>query len=255
MWASSQSQGPSKRRRGPAATDFLALGGPPAGGPRFRRTGSTRRKRVSRARRGPLRSLAGGGATQILNVFPQREHRVVKTIRTYGNLQPGGGVDMVGTLVFDPSGTYDTSSLPMPDWSNYVPIFDQYRVNKIKVTMIAVQTASSTVFPPAEIYGRYNYDTQISSSVAVLMEMPRVKWHRFTVEQPAVSWDIYPTEVLDGKNDAVLASQAQVVIPDTWTDIDAPSKLYGFIYAAPSFPTGISIRFNVEYDVSFRYEV
>lgn len=218
------------------------------------RPGYMSRRRRSR-RRGAVRSNPVlGGQTQIIN--PQAAMPMVtlaKTIVAYGGIQNGAGADLSLGLIFDPSGTYDTATTPMPDWTNIRQLYDQYKVNSITVTATYYGSGSQTA--PLNIFGRYSYDRNfltLTPTIALMREMQNVKVHTFTPDCPKVSWKILPQMGLVTTDPGVLSSQGHSMHRADWIDINYPCELYGFAAVAQALPSGVHIEYDVEYNVSFR---
>lgn len=231
----------------------------------FRRRPAMRPKRRMGARRPvrrtrPVRSKfvrnpTLGATTVVLNNRFNKPITVNKSYRGW-NVVGGTGVDVTQKCTFDPSGTYDTQGLQMPEWVNYYNTYDQYKVHYIKITMQYLTTGAVTGLDNIVLYGRYNYDRNITLTMSSIQQKSFVKMHTFTPEHPIITFKVYPrVNILQQTSGATLALQSERVSKVGWTDVDHPCELQGFMYVCPLLPTNVSIRIDVEYCVSFRYSL
>lgn len=241
--------------------------------PRF-----TRRRRVVRRRKAPMRRRGrrggarrtgrsgfpmptGGGNMMTLNRSRGLPTMTVSRTNTSANtVAPGSGISQ--NIFFDPSGTYSTidgsaPSTAMNDWTSFVALYDQYKVNYMRLTY-TLEPAAGTAFNTQQVrlYARYNYDSSFTSASATSMaQLQNCKVYTFSQEQPKVTFKVYPrVDILTYNQSGSLATEGVSISKMKWTDVNYPVRLNGFIHYIPSLPAGWGITLDCEYNVSFRYQ-
>lgn len=227
--------------------------------PTFRKTRRAFPVRSRRMVRRPRVTAAAsmGSTTWIMNPRRPRGCRVEKTLLNYASFSGGVGSDASTSWIIDPSGTYDTNSKIMQNWSQYSALYDQYRVNTLTVICRIIPGNVNVLPDNVTIYMRYNYDDNISATQAEMSRLSRVKCHTFTTEHPTVTYKLYPkvANTIRNSTAVTLANQTEQMIRCPWVDTDRPVNLYGFLIVVPSFPANVVLQFDMIYDVSFRYQV
>lgn len=171
-----------------------------------------------------------------------------------------GAVNGAGnSFIFDPSGTYGNvssggGSLVMPDFTSLTGVFDLYRVNYIKIHMFADWGNGGTSTDPQELYMRYNYEPSVlTPTLAGMTQLTKVIKKTFTPDRPRYTYIIKPKVRAAIYNSGAAAGWGNEIRSMKWTDVQNPVQLLGFSFYCPGQITGQSIRFEIEYNVSFKY--
>lgn len=232
-----------------------------------RRYRAARRPRMAPVRRQVARLTGLGiGTTTTMNVHRDKVHVYQKSF--VANISAGAGVGVSSVTSFDPSGTLATyagtalnfggGAIALPDWGSFVGLYDQYKINKIRVTMVAQPNgavAGATLDTnPVDMTFRYCYDPAFTATTANLYELQSVKRHLFSTANPSVSFDIIPyMQRVVYDPGAALATTGYEVVPFGWVDVDNPALCWGAVYIATVLPAGIVVRFDVTMDIAFKY--
>jgi len=215
--------------------------------------GASRRHRGSRGgytRRINRAAQSSGVGTVILNPVRQRSLRTSRTMIAYGGAQVGAITPLALYFHFDPAGTYDTNGTVMPDWNNFIGLFNMYKVNKIIVE--AIVQGSSLSQDSVQIYGRHWYSTQaLVATLPMVTEADRVKLHTYSTEHPSARWEIIPKIPSEVVTPGLLAAQGVAWHRCGWLSTTSSAPIYGFMGFVPTIPVGMTMTFNVTFDISF----
>lgn len=225
----------------------------------LRRRPVFRRRRFVRRRRPYIRRrrMAHRPSTVLYNrVSNAKVLTVSKTVFAVFNYVPSSAAGGV-SVKFDPSGLYGTNTVgqQMPDWFSFVAVFDQYRVNSVKLTWRIKDTSNAGT--DCLLWGRYNSDGEFPTpALTNLQELPNVKMHTFTNEAPYCSWTIYPRVrgmIYNGAGTYSTAGRA--VHKMQWTDVDAPTELWGYVFYFTGTDSTQTLSCDFTFNVSFKYAV
>lgn len=234
----------------------------------YRRSyGRPRRAYMAPVRRQVARLTGLGlGTTTTMNVRRDKVHTYQKSF--VANIAAGAGAGVSSVSSFDPSGTLATSAgtalnfggaaIALPDWASFAALYDQYKINKIRVTMVAQPNgavAGTTLDTnPVDMTFRYCYDPSFVATTANIYELQSVKRHLFTTANPSVSFDVIPYMArVSYDPGAALAGSGFEIVPFGWIDVDNPALCWGAVYIATILPAGITVRFDITMDIAFKY--
>jgi len=234
-----------------------------------------------------------GSTTFMLNTIRNKPYRFRKSLidnwligaaAPVGQGWATGKPYFMGTL-FDPSGVIVSvpylagnlnnlvANMPnvpyngVTEFASFVQVFDQYKINKIKLHIKAIDTDNSLALKSPTIYMRYNYDYNNSTAInyiaagtapqnsyiKTVMDMTDVKAHQFTPEHPVIDYTIFPR--VQKTQGYVGGAISQQIAKMPWTDVNAPVAVLGFILVGDGLYTGQTLTVDLEYDISFRYSV
>lgn len=218
----------------------------------FTRSSTVRNLRMPR---GPARMSFMSSSTELLNAQPRGGMRVRALLA--GSYTVNNGLQLGGNFVFDPTGTYGIhAGSTVPNWSNMSAIFDEYKVNKITITARYTPSDQPEDAGSTQIFFCENRDTSLTGTRAQVLNKSNVIHHVFTPENPMIKCEITPYIFDAVYNAGVLAAYGRSPRVMDWCDTDVPAQIYGWLWNA-DVSTGTlqnaAIRFDYEYDISFRY--
>lgn len=217
------------------------------------------KKPVSKATRQTFRLNNLDPTVSFLNMRPPPKYNLTKCIpNTSLNYIASGSTNVGGSFVFDPSGQYGNTNpsglgTAMPDWTNLSGLFDYYKVNFIKVHIWA-DTTGNLDTDPIVMWMRYNYEPNVSvPSLAGMLQLPKVIKKTFTSQRPRYTYVIKPKVEDNVYNTGLTATAGRALQNAPWIDVNNPAQLYGFQYFVDNTSASQTIRFEIEYNVSFKY--
>lgn len=224
-----------------------------------RRFGARPRRMRYGGRQGPDRLSMG---TIILN--PKRMAATTTVTKTKYNCATATGVFGAGVTlnaIFDPSGTYDVAfgygagTTQMPDWGNYVNIFDKYKVNWIEIE-ININNLSTSISFGDVIWSRYNYSLTPPAACAGpngMQELANIQADTLTADKQQLVYRLVPMVNSAVYNTGTFSAAGLEMARHTWTDVNRPCQLYGYVMG---FPYGVaattSMTISVTYNISFK---
>ena len=151
----------------------------------------------------------------------------------------------------------------MPDWANIITLYNRYKMLKVTYTfnIQALPSAGASLFsfdlPKMMI--RYNYDSNLAGGVtgnpilARMQEVPDVVINQFTPEKPTFAYTYYPRCIepvyLSGVSTGYKLAKQQYI------DIAYGSvPHYGIMWWIDTIPTGLTITYDISYEVAFKYQ-
>ena len=164
---------------------------------------------------------------------------------------------LAGTFLFDPSNTTTGSVFPAinTDWANLVGLYLQYKVNRINVSFEMKDTASGS---GTNAYIFLNKTADYGGPVttlALLAQRQNVVKKTFTVESPTYKFSFVPKMAVPIFNGTATTTTAHKLVNMGWVDTDSPVLLYGLDYYSGGTDSTQTFFVNVEYDMSFKYQV
>lgn len=211
-----------------------------------------------------------------------RTQRLMTTTPGVFNISASSNGGVTGFMVFDPSGANTSSyyiaeaisSVPVQfatpmnsggstsGWNSLKAVFDQYRLNKIVITITSASAPGSygTLDDQVSVYGRHVYDPEFSyvggstPNSRTLLAMTKVKRHIFTLERPTVTYVVYP-RVLMQANRVVAGSgysDSWRIAKPAWFNMSDPACFYGFAFYIPDLAANCQVITDITYDIAFR---
>lgn len=233
--------------------------------PKYGRSYSNRRRRRPTFSR-PLRGV-GDSSITMMNTGGSKYHTISRTVSAPFSINGVIAGTPGWTFIFDPSGTYSTFAgatagalAAMPDWTSLVGIFDQYRVNYVKVRWSVVSTNASIPVDDANVtmLSRYNYEAAVvTPTYSGMMNTSGVKRKAFCSQSPMLEDLVYPKYLLDVRNTGVLSAQgAAVAKPTEFLDVNNPCQLWGYQFVLGNGIPDATTKLwaDIEYNVTFKYD-
>jgi len=168
----------------------------------------------------------------------------------------GGGTTPAQAFIFDPSGAFGNSGVALApvnitDWGSLTAIYDQYRVNWIKLTFTWTNSGGGT----CPLFIRYNYDPDVTvPTLTGMSQLANLHEKSFTNVSPKYTYIFKPMELtLKDNFTSALATEGRGVKEHSWTDVTYPVELFGVQFMTNfALIAGMNLYFEVEYDISFK---
>lgn len=157
-----------------------------------------------------------------------------------------------------PTGAVALQSIAsMPDISDFVNVFDEYKINKITWTFTLKLVTTSTTLDDhtmPKLLVRYNYDsnlTSASATFAAMQELNDVLSYQFTPQKTQIKYEFSPKTVTPVY--LSLVATGYKTNPATWISTQYTGvPHYGIQIAIDYLAAGLIVEIDQEWDVSFR---
>lgn len=158
------------------------------------------------------------------------------------------------------SATLITTLSDVPDYANYAALFNQYRIDEVKIRFRILDTNSADTVNLASIrlpqlLVRKNMDPNLAAptvTAAYMAELDNVTNFQFTPENTAVEFVVRPSVGLLAQYTSAISTQ-QVMKPPQWFNIqDGAIPHYLAAVFADFIFSGNQIAIDYEWSVSFR---
>lgn len=193
---------------------------------------------------------------RVTNVRREHPVRFVKTIDYNRTINYGVGTTPAQAFIFDPSGTNGNTGVGLTpvgltDWASLTALYDQYKVNWIKMTFTWTNSGGGT----CPLYIRYNYDPDVTvPTFAGMAQLANLTEKSFTNVSPKFTYIFKPVEMALVDNfTSGIATEGRAPREHQWTDVTYPVELWGCqLMTNFALVAGMNLFFEIEYDVSFK---
>jgi len=217
------------------------------------------RRRLPRRRRAtrPKRKTTQRGAVKVsqLMTINSRKPKPQVFMKTALSQLSGNTIVGAGASVVQLGGALASS---MPDWSSIINLYNRYKMIRVKYTFTCQPSSpSGTLFSYdlPKMMVRYNYDSNLTTAgIAIKMqEIPNVKQFQFTPDKTTFSYTYYPRCIEPVYLSSI--STGYKLAKQQYIDVQYGSvPHYGIMWYIDTLATGISISYDISWEVAFKYQ-
>lgn len=148
----------------------------------------------------------------------------------------------------------------MPEFSQYTPLFNEFKFYKIKYTFRLATLEQTDNANVPRLYVRYTYDSTdtVTPTVALMQQLTNVKMHTFEPGALSCSYTVYPRvpvpTYIDMTGSTIASAFGSTATKQLWLDtLNSSTPHFGIKWVITGLDTGQAVYIDREWTVGFRY--